>query len=144
MRIAPGIANAGSGLAVAVAEAEDMLGPVATGLTNSGKCALGSLLAEAGVDVPRPGDSGSGASLTRGTCETGAAIGHGHVEEPRVMGAEGATPTSEEPVLAQTQERKQGPMGSGMTLNSERKSKSDDGRGSNFSAKGKEDSSNKT
>jgi hypothetical protein len=60
------------------------------------------------------------------------------------MGAEGATSTSEEPVPAQTRERKQDPMGSGMAVNSERKSKSDDGRGLNFSAKGKEDSSNTT
>jgi hypothetical protein len=144
MRIAPGIANAGSGPVVAVAKAEDVLGPAATGSTDSGKCTLGSLLAEAGVDTPRPGDSGSGASLTRGAYETGAATGHGHVEEPGAIGAEGATPTSEEHVPAQTRERKQGPMGSGMALNSERKSKSDDGRGSNFSAKGKEDSSNTT
>jgi hypothetical protein len=104
MRIAPGIVDAGSGPAVTVAEAEDVLGPTATGPTDLGKCALGSLLAEAGVDAPRPGDSGSGASLTRGTCETGAATGHGHVEEPGAMGAEGATPTLEEHVPAQTRE----------------------------------------
>ncbi|KAG8073670.1 hypothetical protein GUJ93_ZPchr0006g41629 [Zizania palustris] len=135
MRSAPGIANAGSGPAVAVAEAEDVLGPAATGPTDSGKCALGSLLAEAGVDAPLPGDSGSGTSLTRGACETGAATSRGHVEESGAMGAEGATSTSEEHVPAQTRERKQDPMGSGMALNSERKSKSDDGRGLDFSAK---------
>jgi hypothetical protein len=106
MRIAPGIADAGSGPAVTVAEAEDVLGPAAIGPTDSGKCALGSLLAEAVVDAPRPSDSGSGASLTRGACETGAVTCHGHVEEPGAMGAEGATPTSVELVPAQTRERK--------------------------------------
>jgi hypothetical protein len=53
-------------------------------------------------------------------------------------------PSPEEPVPAKTQDRKQYPMGSDMTLNSETKSKSDDRIGSDFSAKGKEDSSNET
>jgi hypothetical protein len=90
------------------------------------------------------GRLGSGAVLTRGASEAGVATAQGHVEEPGTSGAEDATPTSEEHVPAQTREQKQDPMGRGMALNSERKSKSDDGRGSNFSAKGKEDSSNMT
>jgi hypothetical protein len=97
-----------------------MTGVTATGPTSLGKCALEPEVATA--------DS---TSSGRRALEPGVA-------------AIGGEPSPEEPAPAKTRDGKHYPMGSSMTLNSERKSKSDDEIGSNFSAKGKEDSSNET